>query len=209
MVSLIDRALARARYISFCSNHDSGTALPPPSVRGLRRRGPVTSGFALSRPALSRRLRAVAHGNVAARRRARARARTPSGRRILSSCPAHLPSFAARTASSGSRPSSPRPSGSVHLSRTSAGSAGAPVPFARRPSARTGLRFLRARLRHEVPGFGAVLIARPAGVVTVPPALPQISARCPSRRLVARWPSPSEACSRPSGGSPSRLRLSA
>jgi hypothetical protein len=29
MVSLIDRARARARCGFFCSNHDSGTALPP------------------------------------------------------------------------------------------------------------------------------------------------------------------------------------
>ena len=28
-VSLVDRARAPARYVSFCSNHDSGTALPP------------------------------------------------------------------------------------------------------------------------------------------------------------------------------------
>ena len=28
MVSLVDRALARAILVSFCSNHDLGTALP-------------------------------------------------------------------------------------------------------------------------------------------------------------------------------------
>jgi hypothetical protein len=27
-VSLVDRVRAPARYVSFCSNHDSGTALP-------------------------------------------------------------------------------------------------------------------------------------------------------------------------------------
>jgi hypothetical protein len=44
----------------------------------------------------------------------------------------------------------------------------------------------------EVPGFGAVLIARPAGVMNPGAGLPRISARCPSRRPVARQPSPSE-----------------
>jgi hypothetical protein len=63
VVTLVDCARARARFVSFCSNHDSGTALPPPSVGGLRRRGPVTCGFAVQRPALSRRPRAVGAGN--------------------------------------------------------------------------------------------------------------------------------------------------
>ena len=59
MVSLVDRARARARYVSFRSNHDSGTALPPPSVSGFRGRSPVTCGFSLSRLARSRRPCAV------------------------------------------------------------------------------------------------------------------------------------------------------
>jgi hypothetical protein len=92
-VSLVDCALARAILVLFCSNHDSGTALPPPSGRDLRRRGPVTWPFALPRPAPSRHLRAAAHGSGAARRRAWARTHTPSGRRIFSSCPCSPPSF--------------------------------------------------------------------------------------------------------------------
>jgi hypothetical protein len=50
-------------------------------------------------------------------------------------------------------------------SRITAVLTGAPVPFGRRPSARPAFRSLRARLRHEVPGFGGVLIARPARVM--------------------------------------------
>jgi len=47
-----------------------------------------------------------------------------------------------------------------------------------------GLRLLRARLPREVPGFGAVLIARSARVTDRGARLPRISARCPSRRPV-------------------------
>jgi hypothetical protein len=204
MVTLVDRAI----LVSFCSNHDSGTALPPPSVGGLRRKGPVTWPFALPRRARSRRPRAVPAAMGQARRRARARARIPPGRRIFSSCPCSPPSFAARKASLGRRPSlafdhpaqgslrgPPRPS---------------PTPWSPSLAVRasfTGLRLLRARLRREVPGFGpSRSLIRPASV-TVAPTVPRISARLPSRRPVARQPSPSGACLRPSGGSPSRLQV--
>jgi hypothetical protein len=46
MVSLIERDHAN---VSFCSNHILGTALPPPSVGGLRPNSPVTCGFSTSR----------------------------------------------------------------------------------------------------------------------------------------------------------------
>jgi hypothetical protein len=140
-ISLVDRARARAILVSFCSNHDSGTALPPPSGRGLRRKGPVTWPFALPRPARSRRPRAVsaacvgqrdaAPGRVRAlrlvdRSSVRARAHLPPRRShdVLRS-PAEL--------AFGHPAQAP--------SRFTAFLAGAPVPFARRPSARTGLPF--------------------------------------------------------------------
>jgi hypothetical protein len=61
MVSLIERDHAN---VSFCSNHILGTALPPPSVGGLRPNSLVTCGFAALRPALSRRPRAVGAGTT-------------------------------------------------------------------------------------------------------------------------------------------------
>jgi len=63
MVSLIERDDA-AKVASFCSNHILGTALPPPSVGGLRPNSPVSCGFAVLRPTLSRRPRAVGAGNL-------------------------------------------------------------------------------------------------------------------------------------------------
>jgi len=65
-----------------------------------------------------------------------------------------------------------RPSGTGLPSRITAVLTGAPVPFGRRPSARPAFRSLRARLRHEVPGFGADLIARPARVMDRGAGLP-------------------------------------
>ena len=119
----------------------------------------MTCGFALPRPAPSRHPRAVIHGSRPARRRARARARTPPGRRIFSSCPCSPPSLplARRPLVAGRTRFRPSGKGSLADHR---GLAGSPVPFARRPGARSGLRSLRARLLDEVPGFGAVLIAR-------------------------------------------------
>ena len=63
VVSLIERDHA-VGLVSFCSNHDLGTALPPPSVDGLRPNSPVTSGLAPSHPAPSRRPRAVGAGTT-------------------------------------------------------------------------------------------------------------------------------------------------
>jgi hypothetical protein len=207
MVPFVDRA--RAILVSFSSNHDSGTALPPPSGRGLRRKGSVTSAFALPRPA-PRRPRAVTHGNVAARRRARARARTPPDRRIFSSCPCSPPSFAAHAASSGRGPS--LPSAIRHK-----------LPFAdhRGPCGRSGpVRspselslqppFAPSAPPPEVPGFGAVLIAPPAPVTDrvagLLADLRSVPGPVAGGEVADR---PRRPCSRPSGGSPSRLRLSA
>jgi hypothetical protein len=68
--------------------------------------------------------------------------------------------LAARRASSARRPSSPSAIRHRAASRITAVLAGTRGPFARRPGARSGLRLLRARLRREVLGFGAVLITR-------------------------------------------------
>jgi len=131
----------------------------------------VTCGFAGSRPAPSRRPRAASQRSVRARRRASARARIPSGRRIFSSCPCSPPSLPLRTR--------PQVAGRARLGyparapwRTSAVLAGAPVPFARRLSAPPASRLLRARLPREVPGFGAVLIACSARVMDRGTGLP-------------------------------------
>jgi hypothetical protein len=198
-VSLVDRARARAILVSFCSNHDSGTALPPPSVGGLRRKGPVTWPFAPSRPAPSRRPRAATHGSGAARRRARARAHTPSGRRIFSSCPCSPPfsPLAWR----------PQVAGRARLGHP----AGTPCAEVRGPCRRFGPVRSPSERSHrlpdapsapppEVPGFGAVRSLVRLTSQTVAPAMSRISARCPNRSPVARQPLPSDACSRPSGG---------
>jgi len=207
-VSLVDRARARARYVSFCSNHDSGTALPPPSGRDLRRRGPVTWPFARPRPAPSRRLRAAAHGNVTARRRARARART---RRVDGSsvrARAHLPPCRSQGVLRSPARARLRPSGSGQPSRASAAVCSASGPV-RPPSEHfSGPRVHRARLRYEVPGFGAVPMLVPLASQNRRAAL------AADRRSVSKPAAGGEtaialgACSRPSGGSPSRLRLS-
>jgi hypothetical protein len=83
------------------------------------------------------------------------------------------------------------------------------VPFVRRPNARAGLRSLRARLRHEVPGFGAVLIARSARVTDRGAGLVADRRSVPEPAAGGEAAVASEAGSRPSGGSPIRLRLSA
>ena len=107
VVSLVDRALARARYVSFCSSHDSGTALPPPSVRGLRRGGPVTCGFALPRPAPSRRPRAAAHGRWGSATPRQGACANTAGSTDLQFVPVLTSLLAGHHASSGRRPNSP------------------------------------------------------------------------------------------------------
>lgn len=150
MVSLIERD---HELVSFCSSHILGTALPPPSGRGLRRRGPVTCGFASPRPARSRRPCAVTHGGGAARRRARARGRTPSGRRTFSSCPSSPPFVPLRMSSSDSRRTSPRlPGTGLHRGYRARRRRSGPVCS---PSERSsGLRSVRARLLVRCPGSG-------------------------------------------------------
>jgi hypothetical protein len=121
----------------------------------------LTCGVAGSRRAPSRRLRAASHSSATARRRARARARTPSGGRIFSSCPCSPPSFPLRT-----RPQVAARARLGHPAQDSVADLRGPCRRSdpvRSPSERSsGLRLLRARLRREMPEFGAVLIARPA-----------------------------------------------
>src|SRR6266545_3380939 len=189
MVSLIERDHAN---VSFCSNHILGTALPPPSVGGLRQRGPVTWPFALPRPAPSRRPRAVLHGSEVARRRARAQARTPPGRRIFSSCPCSPPPR--RYA----RFLQPRVELAVrHPARASfavihGAHPGAPVPSAPPSERLSGLPSSPSVPRHEVPGFGAVCSLVRLAMWTIAPERRRSPLACPSRPPVASLPSPSE-----------------
>jgi hypothetical protein len=124
----------------------------------------VTCGFVLSRLTPSRRPRAVSHGSAATRRRRQGACAHFARSTDLQFVPVLTSLLAARTASSGCRQSSPSAIG-TGLQR------GPPRPS---PALRSrslavrallrGLRLLRARLRREVPGFGAVLIARLARV---------------------------------------------
>src|SRR5512132_3634219 len=165
MVSLIERDHA-LKLVSFCSNHDLGTALPPPSGRGLRRKGPVTCGFVGSRPATWRRPRAVAHGNAGARGAAPGRVPDTARSTDLQLVPV-LTSLLRRSAPFvPPRPRSPLAIRQSALFADARGLAGAPVPFARRPSAPGGLPIAPSAPPREVPGFGAV-IARPARSLTV------------------------------------------
>jgi hypothetical protein len=155
MVSLVDRALARARFVSFCSKHDSDTALPPPSVGGLRPKGPVTWPFALPQPAASRRPSAVLHGSGVARRRARTLARKTARSTDLQFVPpAHL-LHRRRARLPQPPPSSPfgirrgYPFAVIHGAHS-----GATVSSARRPSARPASRLLRGAYSMRCPGSG-------------------------------------------------------
>ncbi len=190
MVSLIERDHAD---VSFCSNHILGTALPPPSVGGLRRRGPVTCGFAGSRPAPSRRPRAVSSGCGVARRCARAQACRTARSTDLQFVPVLTSFFAAAHASfSAGRARLRHPARAFTRGRPRH-SPGAPVPIARRPSARPASRLLRALLAMRCPGSGGSRFARPVrasdGRAGAAAGL-RSSAR--ADRRVARLASPSE-----------------
>jgi hypothetical protein len=176
MVSLIERDHA---HVSFCSNHILGTALPPSSVGGLRRRGPVTCGFAGSRPAPTRRPRAVSSGCGGARRRARAQACRTARSTGLQFVPVLTSLLPARTL-----PSAPaelrlrHPTRDIH-SRSSTALTGCSGPD-RSPSERSpGVPSSPSAPRHEVPGFGAVCSFVRLASWTVPPVLPRVSARQP------------------------------
>jgi hypothetical protein len=108
--------------------------------------------------------------------------------------------LAARTASSGCR-SSPSAIGTGLLRGSPLSSPGAAVPSLAIRALLRGLRLLRARLRREVPGFGAVLIARRACVTDRRAGLPADLRSVP--RAGGRWRDSRRlgACSRPSGGS--------
>jgi hypothetical protein len=166
--------------------------LPPPSVGGLRRRDPVTCGFAGSRPAPSRRPRAVSSGlwgSATPGPSAGVQDRQVDG----SSVPAraHLPSPRPHASFSAGRARLQHPTRAFTRGRPRH-SPGAPVPIARRPSARPASRLLRALLAMRCPGSGPSV--RPSG------SRLGRSRRCcrgsplvsPSRLPVARLPSPSE-----------------
>jgi hypothetical protein len=166
MVSLIERDHAN---VSFCSNHILGTALPPPSVGGLRRRGPVTCGFAGLRPAPSRRPRAV--GAVTTRSHWRGASSRQGARPLLAAfrgcsvrARAHLPCSPRRHAPAGVWPRSntaePSALAPPHPRAASPG-VGAPSA-ASLPSRLASL--ISELASHEVPGFGAPALPSALGL---------------------------------------------
>jgi hypothetical protein len=153
--------------------------LPPPSVGGLRRRGPVTCGFAGSRPAPSRRPRAVSSGCGVARRLARAQACTTARSKELQFVPVLTSFFAAAHASFSagrSRLRHPTRAFTRGHPRHSPGCSGPDRSASERSS---GLPSSPSAPRHKVPGFGAVCSLVRLASWTVPPVLPRVSARQP------------------------------
>jgi hypothetical protein len=166
VVSFIERDHAN---VSFCSNHILGTALPPPSVGGLRPNSPVTCGFATSRPALSRRPRAVGAGTTrlpwtGASSRESARPQPAAFRGCSVRADPHLLCSPLRHALAGvwpgSHPAKPFAFAPPHPRAASAGD--------RSPSA-SSLRsrlasFISELASHEVPGFGAPALPSALGL---------------------------------------------
>jgi hypothetical protein len=174
MVSLIERDHAN---VSFCSIHDLGTALPPPSVGGLRPNSPVTCGFAPSRPALSRRPCAVGAGTTRLRwtgcalapRRAAATCRF---RRVFSSCRCSPPLPAAQACSGRRRPGpAPAKPSAIAPPHPRAASAGARLPSAVSPPVVLLASFISELASHEVPGFGAPALPSGLGLEALAPAV--------------------------------------
>jgi hypothetical protein len=161
--------------------------LPPPSVGGLRRRGPVTWPFALPHPAPSRRPRAVSNGCLGS-------ATPPQGASAytvrstdLQFVPVLTSFFAAAHASPAAGRARRSASGAGIHSRSSTGSPGCSGPD-RSPSERSpGLRLLRARLLVRCPGFGGHLLgssgSRPGPLRRYCRGSPLVS---PSRSPMAR-----------------------
>ncbi len=206
MVSLIERNHAN---VLFCSNHDLGTALPPPSVGGLRRRGPVTWPFALPRPAPSRRPRAVLTrqwGSATPRPGAGAHTRQVEGSSVRAR--AHLPSRR--------RARIPQPSAELSVRHPARASLRArprhspsPAIPARLPSERSpGLPFSPSAPPLRCPGSGPSAPLVRLASLTVAPVSPRISAGGPSQPPIGEPAVAFGACSRRTSGSPSRLRFS-
>jgi len=175
MVSFVERGHT-VKLVSFCSNHILGTALPSPSVGGLRLNSPVTCGFASSHPALSRRQRAVAReppGSLGRARASRQGARPqPAAIRGCSvRADAHLLCSPRRHAPAGVRPGSPPPS-----RPRSAPPHPRAAPAGARPSSPRALRspwssFISELASHEVPGFGAPALPSALGLEAFASAL--------------------------------------
>jgi hypothetical protein len=118
--------------------------------------------------------------------------------------------LAASHASSSRRPSSPSAIRHMAFLAVIRGPRWRSGPVRTPPSQRSsGLRSLRARLRNEVPGFGAVLIARSAVVTDRGAGLPADPRSLTEPAAGGETAVALGACSRPSGGSLSLLRLSA
>jgi hypothetical protein len=183
--------------------------LPPPSVGGLRQRGPVTCGFAGSRPAPSRRPRAVSSSCGVARHCARAQACRTARSTDLQFVPVFTSFFAAVHASfSAGRARLRHPTRAFTRGRPRH-SPGCSGPD-RSPSERSpGLPSSPSTPRHEVPGFGAV-----CSLVRLAPGTVARRCRrgsplvCPSRPPAGETALAFGACSRRTSGSPRRLLLS-
>jgi hypothetical protein len=157
------------KLVSICSNHILGTALPPPSVGGLRPNSPVTCGFATSHPALSRRPRAVGAGTTrlpwtVASSRQGAWPQPVGFRGCSVRAGTHLLLLAAPACSGSTRPGS-------HPAKPSAFAP--PPPHAASADARSpSAASLRSRMAsfvselasHEVPGFGAPALPSALGL---------------------------------------------
>ncbi len=121
---------------------------------GLRCRGPVTCGFAGSRPAPSRRPRAVPSclgGSATPRPSAGVQDRQVDGSSVRAR--AHLPSPRPHASFSAGRARLRHPT-RAFIRGHPWHSPGAPAPIARRPSARPASRLLRALLAMRCPGSG-------------------------------------------------------
>jgi hypothetical protein len=191
-----------------CSNHILGTALPPPSVGGLRRRGPVTWSFAGSRPASSRRPRAVhtGVGSATPRRGACAQDRQIDGSSVRAR--AHL--LLRR------RARVPQPPAELvfgirreHPIAVAHGLTG--VLRSRSLAVRARARpcvFSEGAFSMRCPGSGPSVRSSGSRFWTVAPVSPRISARQPEPTAGGELAVAFGACSRRTSGSPSCLLLS-
>jgi len=176
----------------FCSNHDSGTALPPLRSWPSAKR-PRDLGFCASAPgAVAPPTRRVSQQRDSATPRQGACAHTARSTDLQFVPVPHLPRCCSARAfrSSAELASAIRQKGSLRGDPRSS-----PALRSRSLAVRAllrGLRLLRARLPREVPGFGAVLIARSARVTDRGARLPADLRSVSEPAAGARQPSPSE-----------------
>jgi hypothetical protein len=182
------------RFVSFCSNHNLGTALPPPSAGGLRPNSPATCGSSTSHPALSRRPRAVGAGT----RDSLGRSRAPrqgvrpqpvafrgcsvrAGAHLLCSPLRHAPAGIGRDRIPRSRPRSRRLTLALPLQAFGLRRREPPVVLC---------LLLSELASHEVPGLGAPALLSALGLEDLASALAIGPRRLRIRPAVASLPPP-------------------